>query len=115
MGQGWRWWLASKRDNTGGAVLMWRDADGISKCKVRKLKTPDHTAFQVAAMGWVKSELVRFLGVGTDARKRLRFVVHAAGWLHSMVLHGSTVVDELPQTPEVDVRSARAVCGRRTS
>ena len=23
-----------------------------------------------------------------DATRRLRFVVHAAGWLHSMVLHG---------------------------
>ena len=27
-----------------------------------------------------------------DATRRLRFVVHAAGWLHSMVLHGHGVV-----------------------
>ena len=27
-----------------------------------------------------------------DATRRLRFVVHAAGWLHSMVLHGRTLV-----------------------
>ena len=26
-----------------------------------------------------------------DATRRLRFVVHAAGWLHSMVLHGREI------------------------
>ena len=43
-----------------------------------------------AALGGVEPELVGFPGMALarDARKMLRFVVHAAGWLYTMVLYG---------------------------
>ena len=42
-----------------------------------------------AALGMVESELVSLLGkaLTRDARRRQQSVVHAAGWLHTMVLH----------------------------
>ena len=42
------------------------------------------------AQGRVEQELVGHPGMtlAWDATRRLRFVVPAAGWLHSMVLHG---------------------------
>ena len=41
-----------------------------------------------AALGRVESELVGFLrkALTRNTTGKLRFVVHAAGWLHSMVL-----------------------------
>ena len=43
-----------------------------------------------AALGRVEPELVGLPGMdlALDATRRLRFVVHTAGWLHSTVLHG---------------------------
>ena len=45
-------------------------------------------------MGRVDLELVGLLGkaLTQDVTRRLRFVVHAAGWLHSMVLHGCPAI-----------------------
>ena len=45
--------------------------------------------FTHAALGRVESELVGILrkALALDATQRLRFAIHAAGWLHSMVLH----------------------------
>ena len=42
-----------------------------------------------AALGMVELELVGLLGkaLTRDATRRLRFVVHAHGWLHTMVPH----------------------------
>ena len=43
-----------------------------------------------ASLGRVESELVGLPGkaLAWNASKRLRFFVHAADWLHCMVLHG---------------------------
>ena len=51
---------------------------------------PDHTTIQVRSSGYGRVGIGRFSwkGLTRDATRRLRFVVHAAGWLHSMVLHG---------------------------
>ena len=63
---------------------------GTSRVQGDALMIPDHTAFKVH-----RSLLCR-VGIGRSSGKalartktrRLRFVFHAAGWLHSMVLHG---------------------------
>ena len=46
--------------------------------------------FSRSSLDRVELELVGLLGkvLARDATTRLRLVVHAAGWLHSMVLHG---------------------------
>ena len=50
------------------------------------LMTPDHTSSQYAALGRVESKLFGLFckALTRDATRRLRFVVHAAGWQHSM-------------------------------
>ena len=57
---------------------------------MKTLMTLDHTSSMYAALGRVESELVGYPGrvLIPYATSLLRFVVHAAGWLHSMVLHG---------------------------
>ena len=62
----------------------------LSKCEVMTLMTPDRTAFPVRSSGWRRAGSGRSsrVGLNTDATRRLRFDFHAAGWLHSMVLHG---------------------------
>ena len=64
------------------------DAGTLSEFEVKTLMTPPSSC---AAMGRVEPELVGLPGKTStrDATKRLRFVVHAAGWLRSTVLHGS--------------------------
>ena len=51
---------------------------------------PDHTTIQVRSSGLGRAGIARssWKGLARDATRRLRFVVHAAGWLHSSVLHG---------------------------
>ena len=51
---------------------------------------PDHTTIQVRSSGYGRAGIGRssWKGLTRDATRRLRFVVHAADWLHSMVLHG---------------------------
>ena len=55
-----------------------------------KLMIPDRTTIQVRSSGLGRAGIGRssWKGLTRDATRRLRFVVHAAGWLHSMVLHG---------------------------
>ena len=52
--------------------------------------TPDRTTIQVRSSGLGRAGIGRssWKGLSRYAMRRLRFVVHAAGWLHSMVLHG---------------------------
>ena len=54
---------------------------------------PDHTTIQVRSSGYGRAGIGRssWKGLTRDATRRLRFVVHAAGWLHSMVLHGRII------------------------
>ena len=49
--------------------------------------TPDHTAVPVRILGRVEPEFVRLPGkaLARDATTKLRFNVHTAGVLHSMV------------------------------
>ena len=60
---------------------------------------PDHTTIQVRISGKGQAGIGRFSwkGLTRYATRRLRFVVHAAGWLHSMVLHRrmQTIVQNL--------------------
>ena len=51
-----------------------------------------------AAQGKVEPELVGLPenAITRDATRRLWFVVHAASWLHSMVLHGRECCGEGP-------------------
>ena len=55
--------------------------------KARELVAPPS---RCASLDRVGPELVGLPGkaLTRDATRRLRFVVHAAGWLHSMVYHG---------------------------
>ena len=46
--------------------------------------TPDGTTIQVCSSGYGRA--VKALTL--DATRRFQFVVHAASWLHSMVLRG---------------------------
>ena len=59
------------------------------------LMTPDHTVLLVNSSGRVKLELVGLPGrtLAQDKTRMLLFVVNAAGWLHSMVLHGCSSCD----------------------
>ena len=54
------------------------------------LVTPDHTLSRCVALRSGEPELVGLprKALAQDATRRFRLVVHAAGWLHSMVLHG---------------------------
>ena len=77
----------------GGAGRMSGEAGALRECEVNTLMTPvAPPPSRCAALGWVESELVGLPGMALslDAMGRLRFVVCAAGWLHSMVLHGRT-------------------------
>ena len=51
---------------------------------------PDHTTIQVRSSWQGRAGIGRssWKGLTRDAARRLRFVVNAAGWLHSMVIHG---------------------------
>ena len=68
------------------------DAGAFSECEVNTLIKPDRTTIQVSGLGRVEPELVVFLrmALSRDATRRHRFVVNAAVWVHSMVLHGRT-------------------------
>ena len=79
------------RDSQGGRVgHMSEDAEARPECEVNTPMTPDRIAFWCAAPGMVEPGFVGFQGkaLTRDAMRRLRFVVHAAGWLHSVVIHG---------------------------
>ena len=66
------------------------DAGAFPECVGNTLITPDRTTIQVRIswQGRVGIGRSSWKGLTRDATRRLRFVVHAAGWLHSMVLHG---------------------------
>ena len=63
------------------------DAVALFECKVTTLITPPSIC---TALGRVEPEMVGLPGKALlrDATIRLWFVVHAADWLHPMVLHG---------------------------
>ena len=87
--------LGGGMDGGGGWHACGTKPRGLDTCRallVRgdKLMTPPS---RCAALGMAESESVGFPGkaLARDATRRLRFVVHAAGWLHSMMLHGYRV------------------------
>ena len=76
--------------NTLGLGCMPGDAGALFRVRGNTLVTTDNTAIKVrssgyyrAGIGWSSCE-----GLKADATRRLRFVVHYTGWLHSMLLHG---------------------------
>ena len=66
------------------------DAGAFPECVGNTLITPDRTTILVRCSGKGRVGIGRFSwkGLARDATRRLWFVVHAAGWLHSMVIHG---------------------------
>ena len=64
------------------------DAGTLPECDMLTLTTPDPS--RCATLGRVEPESIGLHGkaLTRDATRRFRFVVHAAGWLHSMALHG---------------------------
>ena len=66
------------------------DAGAFPECVGNTLITPDRTTNQVRSSGKARAGICRSSckGLTRDATRRLRFVVHAVCWLHSMVLHG---------------------------
>ena len=65
-------------------------AGAFSECVGNTLTTPDRTSIQVRSSRYGRAGIGRssWNGLTRNATRRLRFVVRAAGWLHSMVLHG---------------------------
>ena len=63
------------------------DARAPPECKVT---TPAHIAYWVRNFAWVELELDGLPGkaIKMGAKGRFRFFADAAGWLHSIVLHG---------------------------
>ena len=82
--------VGEQQVNTGGGGLgcMSRDTGAHSVCEVKTL-TPDLTTCQVRRFEQGQAGICRSSGEGLNMRRH-RFVVHAAGWLHSMVHHGRT-------------------------
>ena len=68
------------------------DAEAFPECEVNTLITLIAPPSRRSALGRVELELVGLHGkaLTRDATRRLQFVVHAAGWQHSTVLHGRT-------------------------
>ena len=66
-------------------------AGALPECEVKTLITSPSWC---AALGRLESKLVGILwkALAWDATRRLRLDVNAAGWLHSLVLHGCTAV-----------------------
>ena len=91
-------WLGGGRDGgcgwyacrTEGVVRMPGDAGALPECEVKTHGHPMTPPSLCVTLGRVESELVCLPGkiLAQDATRRLQFVVDAAGWLHSMVLHG---------------------------
>ena len=74
--------------------IMSGDARAFPECVGNTLITPDRTTIQVRSSGYCRAGIGRssWKGLTRDATRRFRFVVHAADWLHSMVLHGHVVM-----------------------
>ena len=64
----------------GGLVACWEMSVHFPCARLYT----DHIAIRCTALGRVKPELVGLPGktLIRDAKRRLRFIVHAAGWLH---------------------------------
>ena len=69
------------------------DAGAFPECEVNTLITCVAPPSRCTALGRVVPELVGLPGkvLTRDATRRLRFVVNAADWLQSMMLHGRTI------------------------
>ena len=86
--EGGEWYAC--RTKPSGLVAYLEFAGVLPECQAKTLMTPDHTVVQVrsSGRGLAGIGLSSLNGFSRDATRWLRFVVHAAGWRHSMVLHG---------------------------
>ena len=82
--------MVSMREKSQVVGRMSGDAGAFPECVGNTLITHDRTTIQVRSSGEGRAGIGRssWKGLTWDTTRRLRFVVHAAGWLHSMVLHG---------------------------
>ena len=78
------------KDKAKGVGRMSADTGALPECDMNTLMTPVSPPSGCAAVGKVEPELFGLLGKALilDSTVILRFVVHSACWLHSMVLHG---------------------------
>ena len=85
---GWHAWGTKP----GGFVVCREMPEHFMSARWRHWWYPITPPSRNAALGRVVPELVGFprKALTWDVTRRLRFVVHAAGWLHSMVLNGRT-------------------------
>ena len=72
-----------------GVGRMLEDAGTLPECEVKILMTHDYTTTQVCSSGYSQARICWSSDktLTQDATRRLRFIVHAAGWLQSMVYH----------------------------
>ena len=80
MGQGWNWCLVGMQDKARGLVACQKMTEYI--LSVRWLTGDSRSHHHPGAQFWVGSSRK---GLTRDATRR--FLVHTAGWLHSIVLH----------------------------
>ena len=84
--------LDGGRDGGGGWYACGTKPWGwlhVERCRITSRVRGD-ALMTHAALGMVEPKLVSLVGkvLTRDATRRLRLVVNAAGWLHSMMLHG---------------------------
>ena len=82
--------MACMREKAGVVGSMSEDVGALAECEGKALMTSDYTGFQVCCSGYFGAGIGRssWEDLSTGCREKApRFIVHAAGWLHSMVLH----------------------------
>ena len=93
-----------------GVGRMSVDGGALPECEVIHRLHPITPPSRCESLGRVKPELVGLpsKSLAQDSKRRLRFFVQIAGWLHSMVRHGRTQLslhidqhDRTTRTPHV--------------
>ena len=87
------WYVCRMKPKGLGCMLG--DVRALPECEVNSLVSPITPPSRCAALGKVEPELVAVAGKALThvSTRRLRFDVHAVGWLHSMGLHGRGAAD----------------------
>ena len=116
MGAGMELVLGRHAGQSQVVARMSGDAGAFPECVGNTLITPDRTTIQVRSSGYGRAGIGRssWKCLTRDATRRLRFVVHAAGWLHSMVLHGRCNYCCVMLAPRVST-SGGSILGRSDS
>ena len=95
MDGGGGWYVCGTKPGMLVACREMRGHFPSARCYTDDTRSHLHPGAQLVA--WSSRNWSVFLG-RRDAMRRLRFVVHAAGWLHFMVLLGRIDCCGIPQT-----------------